>query len=155
MSSKGVVKWKLRYVWYQLYTIKIAKVYHFSFWQIWHKNKLSDFEDLPWSQFWRHKKGFYISLKDLSLSYPQKLKNFKKVHPWPLSAQKTDWRSNHDLAPQKGWLKVITWYFETFYCIPVIFIHFFIIAISIDFWFDQLFGNQSPSNKKFVRIYKK
>ena len=98
---------------------------------------------------------FLYSLKDISLSFPQRLKKVKKVYPLPNSSHKPGPRSNFDLASQKGWLKAITWYFETFYCIPVIFMHFFIIAISIDFWFDQLFGNQSPSNKKFVRIYKK
>ena len=155
ISAKFADKWIVKFLKYKLTRSKIAKAYPFLFWQILQKNPLSDFEELPLNQFWKYFKYFYICLKDISLSFPQRLKKVKKVYPWPHSSQKTGPRSNFDLASQKGWLKAITWYFETFYCIPVIFMHFFIIAVSIDFWFDQLFGNQSPSNKKFLRIYKK
>ena len=155
ISAKFADKWIVKFLKYKLTRSKIAKAYPFLFWQISQKNPLSDFEELPLNQFWKYFKYFYICLKDISLSFPQRLKKVKKVYPWPINGQKTDPRSNHDLAPQKGWLKAIGLHFLTFYWISEFFRYLFVFAIPDIFWFWQLFDNQSPPNKKIVVFYKK
>ena len=60
---------------------------------------------------------FWIYLEDIYPSFAMSLKKVKNSDPWPHSTQKTGPWSNHNLAPQKGWLKAIRSYFWTFYWI--------------------------------------
>ena len=77
--TKSVVKWKLKYVWCQVSRPNKAKFYRFSLWQIHPKYHLSDFEELPRTQFLRYIKYFWFVWKINISAFPWNWKKFENL----------------------------------------------------------------------------